>query len=258
MRGRHFWTLAAVASVLTAGISALAAQPRGVIELFTSQGCSSCPPADKVLGDLAKDPSVIPLSLAIDYWDYLGWKDTLALAGHTQRQRAYSHVRGDRDVYTPQAVVNGSVETLGSDREAIERAVKQSRANGTTLALTLTLAIDNGRLTVAAPAGANENASAEAWLCPVTKSVEVAIGRGENGGHTLTYHNVVRRWVKLGVWNGKAATWTIPVADFKSDGVDAVAVILQSGAASTPGPMLGAAFMSLDEGHQAAAHATKQ
>jgi hypothetical protein len=257
MRGRRFWTLAAVATALTAGASAFAAEPRAVIELFTSQGCSSCPPADKLMGDLAKDPGLIPLSLAIDYWDYLGWKDTLALAGHTKRQKAYSHVRGDRDVYTPQAVINGSVEALGSDQAAIRRAITQSRGNATTLSLPLTLTLDNGRLTVAAPAGPNENADAEAWLCPVTKSVRVAINRGENSGHTFTYHNVVRRWVKLGVWNGKAATWSIPVADFKSDGVDAVAVIVQSGAASAPGPMLGAAFMSLDEGH-AAAHVTKQ
>jgi hypothetical protein len=257
MRGRRFWTLATVATALTAGISALAAEPRAVIELFTSQGCSSCPPADKLLGDLSKDPGLIPLTLAIDYWDYLGWKDTLALGGHTKRQKAYSHVRGDRDVYTPQAVINGSIEALGSDLPAIERAITQSRTNSATLSLPLTLTVDNGRLTVAAPAGANGNTSAEAWLCPVTKSVVVAINRGENSGQTFTYHNVVRRWVKLGEWSGKAATWSIPVADFKHDGVDAVAVILQSGAAAAPGPMLGAAFMSLDEAHTAT-HATKQ
>ena len=257
MRGRRLLTLAAVAAALTASGPLSAAEPRAVIELFTSQGCSSCPPADKLLGDLARDPSLIPLTLAIDYWDYLGWKDTLALAGHANRQKAYSHVRGDRDVYTPQAVINGSVQALGSDRAALEGAIAQSRRNDATLSLPLSLTLDNGRLTVTAPAGQHENANVEAWLCPITKSVEVAIGRGENSGHTFTYHNVVRRWVKLGVWNGKAATWSIPVADFKSDGVNAVAVILQSGAASAPGPMLGAAYMSLDEA-DAAARAIKQ
>ena len=160
-------------------------------------------------------------------------------------------------MYTPQAVINGSVQALGSDRAALEGAIAQSRRNDATLSLPLSLALDNGLLTVAAPAGQHENATVEAWLCPITKSVEVAIGRGENSGHTFTYHNVVRRWVKLGVWNGKAATWSIPVADFKSDGVNAVAVILQSGAASAPGPMLGAAYMSLDEA-DAAAGAIKQ
>jgi hypothetical protein len=109
------------------------------------------------------------------------------------------------------------------------------------------MTLDHGRLTVAAPGDANKATSAEAWLCPVSKSVAVAIGRGENRGSTFTYHNVVRRWVKLGIWNGTATTWSIPVADFKSEGVDAVAVILQSGVASAPGAMLGAAFLSLDE-----------
>jgi len=258
MRGRRFLTLAAVATALTAGASAFAAEPRAVIELFTSQGCSSCPPADKLLGDLTYDQSLIPLTLAIDYWDYLGWKDTLALPGHARRQKAYSHVRGDHTgVYTPQAVINGAVQALGSDRAAIDRAITQSQNDKATLSLPLSMTLDNGRLTVTAPAGASENATAEAWLCPITKSVAVAIGRGENSGHTFTYRNVVRRWVKLGLWNGKSATWSIPVADFKSEGVDAVAVIVQSGAASTPGPMLGAAFMSLDE-PSTAAQAIKQ
>ena len=97
-----------------------AGEPRAVIELFTSQGCSSCPPADKLLGELARDPSLIAMSLPVDYWDYLGWKDTLALHGHTTRQRAYAEARGDREVYTPQVVVNGVVararQRQGGDR----------------------------------------------------------------------------------------------------------------------------------------------
>jgi hypothetical protein len=258
MRGRRLLTLvAAVVAALTLGGPLLAAEPRAVVELFTSQGCSSCPPADRLLADLAKDRGLIPLTLAIDYWDYLGWKDTLALAGHSNRQKAYSHVRGDRDVYTPQAVVNGSAQALGSDRAAIERAIAQSRRDPATLSLPLTLRLADGRLTVEAPAGQHGSASAEVWLCPITASVEVTIGRGENSGHTFTYHNVVRRWVKLGVWNGQPATWSIPVADFKSGDVDAVAVILQSGGAATPGPMLGAAFMPLDR-PDASAQAIKQ
>ncbi len=248
MRGRRFLTLAAVATALTAGTSAWAAEPRAVIELFTSQGCSSCPPADRLLGDLAKDPKLIPLSLAIDYWDYLGWKDTLAVPGHAKRQKAYSHMRGDHEgVYTPQAIINGSVQALGSDPAVIERAIADSRHNAATLSVPVTLKVDDGRLLVAAPSDAGNAANAEVWLCPVSKTVAVAIGRGENSGNTFTYHNVVRRWVKLGVWNGTAATWSVPVADFKSEGVDAVAVILQSGVASAPGPMLGAGFISLDE-----------
>src|SRR5262249_37462017 len=178
MRGRRFLTLAAVATALTAGSAALAAEPRAVIELFTSQGCSSCPPADRLLGELTYDQSLIPLTLAIDIWDYLGWKDTLPLPGHTRRQKAYPHVRGDPEgVYTPQAVINGTVQALGSDRAAIERAIAQSRTNTATLSLPLTMTLDGNQLTVTAPAGANQNVSAEAWLCPITKSGAVAIGR---------------------------------------------------------------------------------
>jgi len=291
MTSRRYVALAVVATALASGSPASAAEPRALIELFTSQGCSSCPPADRLLGDLAKDPTLIPLSLAIDYWDYLGWRDTLALPGHSNRQKAYSHVRGDRDVYTPQAVVNGSVQALGSDRPAIERAITQSRRDPATLSLPLTLAIANGQLTVTAPAakgkgdtdgdvvsyrsldprdgikdGAKnkpkdgtpvEGTSAEVWLCPLTKSVEVTIGRGENSGNTFTYHNVVRRWVKLGTWNGKSDSWTIPISDLKKGGADAVAVVVQSGGASAPGTVLGAAMASLDETAMSAAPANR-
>src|ERR1700751_549184 len=115
--------------------------------MFTSQGCSSCPPADKLIAEYASDPSVIALSLAIDYWDYLGWKDTLALTGHANRQKAYSHVRGDREVYTPQVVVNGAVQALGSDRAAIEHSIAQSRHNAAALTLPVTLSVTHDRAT---------------------------------------------------------------------------------------------------------------
>ena len=105
-------------------VAAQAGEPRAVLELFTSQGCSSCPAADRLLGDFASDPSLIPLSVPIDYWDYLGWKDTLASPADSARQRAYARVRGDRQVYTPQIVVNGAMHALGSDRAAIERAAR--------------------------------------------------------------------------------------------------------------------------------------
>src|ERR1700755_2029671 len=103
------------------------ADPRAVVELFTSQGCSACPPADKIIGELARDPNVIALSMPINYWDYLGWKDTLADSRFSARQKAYSHMRGDRDVYTPQVVVNGSAQVIGSDRAAIDSAIGATR-----------------------------------------------------------------------------------------------------------------------------------
>src|SRR5215468_6908073 len=113
------------------------ADPRAVIELFTSQGCSSCPAADRLLSELQADPSLIPLSLPIDYWDYLGWKDTLAIPNHTIRQRAYSQARGDREIYTPQVVVNGVLQAIGSDRNRIESAIGQSGHNTSSLPVPL-------------------------------------------------------------------------------------------------------------------------
>ena len=117
------WSGALGACAIVAMVCPAHADPRAVIELFTSQGCSSCPPADKVIGEFSKDPDVIALSMPIDYWDYLGWKDTLADSRFSARQKAYSYVRGDRDVYTPQVIVNGSAPVIGSDRAGIEGAI---------------------------------------------------------------------------------------------------------------------------------------
>jgi hypothetical protein len=227
-----------------APLTSAVADPRAVIELFTSQGCSSCPPADKLLGQLAMDPSLIAVSLPIDYWDYLGWKDTLADPRNSDRQRAYSHARGDREVYTPQVVVNGSVHALGSDRDAIQDAIALTRKNATTLSLPVSMAVAGGHVLVTLPDGA-EGHSADVWLCGLTKAVTVAVGRGENRGKTITYYNVVRRWLKLGMWTGKGENWNVPVQDFDSDGVDEAALMVQSGTIEKPSSMLGAAMTAL-------------
>ncbi len=222
------------------------AEPRAVIELFTSQGCSSCPPADKLIGEYARDPSVIALSLAVDYWDYLGWKDTLAMSGHSNRQRAYAKSRGDRQVYTPQAVVDGAQHVLGSDKAAIERVIKQvHEQSGAALTLPVTLERTGDKLTVTVAAGENEKGQAEVWLCPITKAISVTIARGENTGHTFTYSNVVRRWIKLGDWTGKAETYSVPMSDFQNGSIDGAAVLVQTGVASSPKVMLGAAQVAI-------------
>jgi hypothetical protein len=221
------------------------ADPRAVIELFTSQGCSSCPPADKLAGEFARDPSLVVLSLAIDYWDYLGWKDTNALPGHGNRQRAYARVRGDREVYTPQVVVNGVSHVIGSDRAAIDAAIAQTRKQPGTMTLPVTLAVNGDQLTVTVPAAKGEHEKGEIWLCPLSANVPVVIGRGENSGHTITYHNIVRRWVKLGDWTGSARTVTVPLSEVTGEGIDSMAVVLQSGSKENPGHMLGAAVTAL-------------
>jgi hypothetical protein len=251
MNYRHIaFAAAAICTASMTPLPASAGEPRAVIELFTSQGCSSCPAADKVLGELSRDPTLVTLSLPVDYWDYLGWKDTLALHGHSNRERAYADTRGDREVYTPQVVVNGIMHVLGSDKAAIEQAIAQTRQSAAPLTLPVTIAVADGKVSVTVPAANGENASAEVWLCPITGKAQVAIERGENRGHTLAYTNVVRRWVKLGDWSGKAETFSVPVAeladaDFSLRDIDRVAVIVQSGVAAKPSLMLGAATVSL-------------
>jgi Uncharacterized secreted protein len=225
--------------------AASAAEPRAVIELFTSQGCSSCPAADKLLGELSRDPSLLTMSLAVDYWDYLGWKDTLALHGHSDRQRAYAEARGDREVYTPQVVINGAVHALGSDKDAIEKAIMQTRRNSAVLGLPVQMNVADGKVIVNVAAAQGEYRSGEVWLCPITSKVAVQIGRGENQDRMLTYHNVVRRWVKLGNWNGQTQTFSLPLSeipkgDFSLKDIDRLDVVVQSGASSKPGVMLGA------------------
>jgi hypothetical protein len=235
----------AIAIVCTsASITAAGADPRAVIELFTSQGCSSCPPADQLLGQLAADPSFVALSLPIDYWDYLGWRDTLADPRNTARQRGYSHARGDREVYTPQVVVNGSLHALGSDRDAIEHAIALSRNGGTTLSLPVMVSVVDGQVRVSVPDG-EARPAADVWLCGVAHAVTVAIGRGENRGKVITYHNVARRWVKLGTWAGKGEVFTVPLRELAGDSVDEAAVMIQAGTVDKPGTMLGATLTAI-------------
>ncbi len=218
-----------------------------MVELFTSQGCSSCPPADQIIGELAKDPSVIALSLPIDYWDYLGWKDTLADSRFTARQKAYSNMRGEREVYTPQVVVNGSAHVIGSDRARIESAIEETKKADAVMSvpISMTLAGKQINISVAASGKGPAAAHGEVWICSISKAVPIAIGRGENRGREITYHNVVRNLLKVGDWNGTSDSWTVPLENIYREGVDAAVVYVQDGNRDKPGPMLGAAYTSL-------------
>lgn len=239
------WSGALGLCAIIAVIRPAHADPRAVVELFTSQDCSSCPPADRLLGEFAKDPTLIAMSLPIDYWDYLGWKDTLANARFSARQRAYSRVRGDREVYTPQAVINGSAYVVGSDRAAIERAIVSTRKNGAmSVPVTMTLSGKQLKISVAAsqfPAPTH----GEVWISSISKAVPVSITRGENRGKEITYHNVVRGLLKVGEWNGSSRSWTVPLESVERAGVDGAVVYLQDGSSHRPGPMLGAAYTPL-------------
>ncbi|WP_184253676.1 DUF1223 domain-containing protein [Rhodopseudomonas rhenobacensis] len=240
---------ALAACALLTTIAPAVAQPRAVVELFTSQGCSSCPAADKIIGDLANDPSVIALSMPIDYWDYLGWKDTLADSRFSARQKAYSARRGDRDVYTPQMIVNGAMQVVGNDRARIDGAISDTEKTAGIMSVPVKVTLDGKQLKVAVAAAAAADGApspAEVWICSISKAVPIAITRGENRGREVTYHNVVRTWLKVGDWTGKAQSWTVPIENLAGAGVDAAVVYVQSGSREQPGPMLGAALTSLD------------
>jgi hypothetical protein len=240
MIGRSLAYVAVVACASAATLTMCHAQTRAVIELFTSQGCSSCPAADRLLGELANDPTLVSMSLPIDYWDYLGWKDTLADPRNTARQRGYSKLRADREVYTPQVVVNGSFHALGSDRAAIERVIAKSRQNTSALGLPVSVSVSSGKLNASF---AGDGRAAEVWVVGVANAITVAINRGENKGKTVTYHNVARSWHKLVSTDGK--TWSIPLGEIEGEGVSQAAVLVQGGTMEKPGIILGAAMASI-------------
>ena len=240
------WSGALGVCAIVAIIRPAHAEPRAVVELFTSQGCSSCPPADKIIGELARDPSVIALSMPIDYWDYLGWKDTLADSRFSARQKAYSQTRGDRDVYTPQVIVNGSVHVIGSDRSKIDSAIGDTRKADGVMSVPVTVALAGKQINVSVAASDKSPAAhGEVWICSVSKAVPIMIGRGENRGKEVTYHNVVRTLLKVGDWNGTSGSWTVPLENISREGVDAAVVFVQDGNRDKPGPMLGAAYTTL-------------
>jgi hypothetical protein len=226
------------------GGPAVANEVKAVVELFTSQGCSSCPRADKLLGELVNDERLIALTLAVDYWDYLGWRDTLALHAHTLRQKAYANTRGDRHVYTPQAVINGAKEANGNDRFAIDHLVgKVTAANKFPIPVVLTRAGPN----ISVEIGSGDGPPATIWVLPVISKSPVAIERGENRGKTITYHNVVRGWTRVGDWQGSPVRLSLAVADLAQSGADTAAVLVQSGTADAPGPIRGGALLAFQK-----------
>ncbi len=213
-------------------------RPRAVIELFTSQGCSSCPPADKLMTELAKDPGLIVLTLPVDYWDYLGWKDTLAHSAFTSRQKAYSAMRGDRQVYTPQAVINGVAHAVGSERASIDKAVLSTRAQAGVLSVDVRIDKGEGGLRAVLPAASG--LSGHVWVLSMVKERSVQIGRGENTGRSVTYANVVRGLSRVAAWSGEAAVIDIPATAVSPD-AEGVIVLVQAGSEKKPGAIVGAA-----------------
>jgi hypothetical protein len=220
MTMRHFaCTLAALVVVP----AAVLAEPLVVVELYTSQGCSSCPPADDYFATLVDDPSVIPLAMHVDYWDYIGWKDTFSDPAFTARQHAYARAFGTRTVYTPQMIVGGVDRIEGHNPEAIDALIRMHLAHDTGVSLDVIRTGDT--LAIAADGAAGPLQVAVVRYLP---QEDVAIKRGENAGRTISYHNIVTDWDVVGEWSGKA-----PLAmEAVITGDAPVVVILQK-----PGPL---------------------
>lgn len=239
---RRGWLLIAVTACEVGFVQGPRATPvatthvASVVELFTSQGCSSCPPADHLLSALAREPDVVALSFPIDYWDFIGWRDTFASPVFTARQKAYATARGDGRIYTPQAVIDGLVDAVGSDKAQIERAIKMNR--GREGALTVPIHLAELRDVLHIDIGAGPGASAGVYVLRVIRSQTVVIGRGENSGRSVTYTNVVRAIHKIGEWNGVARSYELTKLKGDDEGY---VVLLQKGPEDRPGAILAAA-----------------
>src|SRR5688572_12601348 len=208
-----------------------------VVELFTSEGCSSCPPADAFMEDLTQRQYVLPLSFHVDYWDYIGWKDKFADPAFTNRQRAYAEAQGSSMVYTPQMIVAGAIDVVGSDRKAVDKALKSAYTRNTMYRIQV--ARDpQGRVMVQFPE-ASIGVPATVWLVTYQKSAESKVKAGENAGRDLMTYNVVRSLQKVGMWWGPATEIELkldPVA--KANSPDACAIIANQ---AEHGPIIAAA-----------------
>ncbi len=215
------------AAILLAGLSGATASAEStvVVELFTSQGCSSCPAADRVLNELQSVDGVLPLSLNVDYWDYLGWEDDLALPGNATRQRAYSRKQRARNVYTPQVMVEGKMNVIGNRRSQVISAVNAYIAEPDKVAVTIE-SFDTSSVRISLPAQGALPEEAVIWLVGYDHSVVKDILRGENAGESVTYSNVVRDWQEAGRWDG---TQTLNLTANRPKGAGGAVVIVQAG-----------------------------
>jgi hypothetical protein len=217
--------------------------PRGVVELFTSQGCSSCPPADRVLADLVERDDMLALAWHVDYWDYLGWKDTFARPANTERQKAYARSLGKRSVYTPQAVINGRVDVVGSHGGAVVEAIDEFAGTENGLSVPIEASISGGTIKIRIDNSPLAR-GAKLWMVYFDKQRVVDVKRGENGGHKLKYSNIVRNMEMIGMVKDQALQTEFALDDIMRRGHDGCALILQKTTDNgDPGPIIGAAFL---------------
>ena len=210
-----------------------------VVELFTSQGCSSCPPADALLGELSKRSDVLALGFHVDYWDYIGWKDPYASKLATKRQKLYAESFKASFVYTPQMVVNGTIESVGSDRAGVEAAVEKAKTRAAAHpTLVLERRADGGLLVHIGAAEVKR--SATVWLACFDRQRSTAVPRGENAGSTLTNYHIVRHFESLGTWKGQIVDFSLGpdvVAEYAGRPDQDMAVLVQT---EGVGPILAA------------------
>ncbi len=228
---------------LAAGLAvqAAAAERRApvVVELFTSQGCNSCPPADALLGELAGRADVVALSLHVDYWDYIGWKDPYASPMNTARQKRYAEALNLRYVFTPQIIVDGRANVVGSRRDEVLAAIETAAGRGKPIEIRF---LTEGGGKVRIPAGPAPEAGATVWLVVYDRNHVTEVKRGENAGRTIRNANVVRSFERIGTWTGERLEIPLDLSAASARGRDGCAVIVQQG---RYGPVLGAAAMNL-------------
>ncbi len=197
---RHF--VSAACGIWVACAAPVAAEPVVVVELYTSQGCSSCPPADEFVAMLAADPRILPLALHVDYWDYIGWADKFANAKFSDRQRAYAKAVGSRTIYTPQLIIGGQHRIEGFAPDETAARLQEHLAAASTVTLTATR--EGDMLVIRAEADPPLDAPVRIQLVRYMPEETVMIERGENAGKTITYTNIVTSWDRLGDWAGQA------------------------------------------------------
>lgn len=197
---RHF--VSAACGLWLAAAASVQAEPVVVVELYTSQGCSSCPPADEFLAMLASDPRILPLALHVDYWDYIGWEDKFAQGKFSDRQRAYAKAVGSRTIYTPQLIIGGADRIEGFAPEETAERLRDHLETGTPVRLTVTR--EGDRLVIRAEADPPLTEPVRVQLVRFKPEETVMIERGENAGKTITYRNIVTSWDRLEDWGGQA------------------------------------------------------
>ncbi|WP_223477514.1 DUF1223 domain-containing protein [Oricola indica] len=219
-------------------------KPLGVVELFTSQGCNSCPPADLALAKFAARDDVVALGYHVDYWDYLGWQDTLGSDANTRRQYEYAEGLNRRGVYTPQAVINGRSHTNGGHYREISEMMARDKDRGLGLTVGLKFEDMGDRMRVSAEGAPTGGDKIHLVLVYFVRQADVAIDRGENAGKTISYVNAVTDYQTIGMWEGEAMTVDIPRSELAAKNADGCAVLLQKTTkGGRPGAIIGAAIL---------------